>query len=88
MSMSTRLPPLTTPKVAHVNDVIVDSFIAVIVCYSVTLSLEKVFAKKHGYTIHPNQVCVRVCICMYVSYVVYVCLCSVSCVCSVYRMCV
>ena len=38
------------------SDVIVDAFIAVIICYSITLSLEKVFAKKHGYTIHPNQV--------------------------------
>ena len=51
-----RLPPLTSPKASHVGNVIADAFIAVVVCYSVTLSLAKVFAKKHGYTIYPNQV--------------------------------
>ena len=51
-----RPPPLTTPKLSYVSDVIADAFVAVVVCYSVTLSLEKVFAKKHGYTIYPNQV--------------------------------
>ena len=51
-----RLPPLTTPKPSYMSDVIVDAFIAVVVCYSVTLSLEKMFAKKHSYTIYPNQV--------------------------------
>ena len=51
-----RLPPLTTPKASYMGDVIAEAFIAVVICYSVTLSLEKLFAKKHGYTIYPNQV--------------------------------
>ena len=58
--MTYRLPPLATPKASYMGDVIVDAFIAVIICYSVSLSLEKVFAKKHGYSIHPNQVCTYV----------------------------
>ena len=54
-----RLPPLTSPKPSHVGNVFTDAFVAVVVCYSVTLSLAKVFAKKHGYTIYPNQVCIH-----------------------------
>ena len=51
-----RLPPLTTPKLSYMSDVIVDAFIAVVVCYSVTMSIGKLLAKKSGYTIYPNQV--------------------------------
>jgi len=51
-----RLPPLTSPKTEYLTEVITDAFVAVIVCYSVNLSLEKVFAKKHGYVIYSNQV--------------------------------
>ena len=50
------LPPLTSPKTDYLAEVITDAFVAVIVCYSVNLSLEKVFAKKHGYVIYSNQV--------------------------------
>jgi len=51
-----RLPPLTSPKTEYLTEVITDAFVAVIVCYSVNLSLGKVFAKKHGYVIYSNQV--------------------------------
>ena len=51
-----RLPPLTTPKTSYVSDVIADAaFIAILIFYA-DMTVEKVFAKKHGYTIYPNQV--------------------------------
>ena len=51
-----RLPPLTTPKASYLTDVIADAaFIAILIFYA-DMTVEKVFAKKHGYTIYPNQV--------------------------------
>ena len=51
-----RLPPVTSPKTEYLTEVITDAFVAVIVCYSVNLSLAKVFAKRRGYVIYSNQV--------------------------------
>lgn len=37
------------------SEVFVDSVILSIVCFAVSLSLAKIFAKKHNYEVRPNQ---------------------------------
>ena len=55
-----RLPPLSTPKTSYLTDVIADAaFIAIVIFYA-DMTVENVFAKKHGYTIYPNQVCIHI----------------------------
>ena len=51
-----RLPPFTPPKPSYMFPVLLDSFIIAVVSYSIAISLSKVFANKHGYTVVPNQV--------------------------------
>ena len=58
--LSCRLPPLTAPKISYLDNVVVDAFFLAIICYSFTLSIEKVYAKKHGYVVYPNQVSIYV----------------------------
>ncbi|XP_065886960.1 prestin-like isoform X2 [Dysidea avara] len=51
----TGLPPFTPPKPSYMFPVLLDSFIIAVVSYSIAISLSKVFANKHGYTVVPNQ---------------------------------
>ena len=51
-----RLPPTSTPKSEYFGDILTDAFTIAIVAYSISISLSKVFANKHGYSIHANQV--------------------------------
>jgi len=39
------------------SDMIPDAIAISIVCFSVAVSLAKLFAKKEGYTVSANQVC-------------------------------
>ena len=58
--LSCRLPPLTAPKISYLDNVAIDAFFLAIICYSFTLSIEKLYAKKHGYVVCPNQVSIYV----------------------------
>ena len=53
-----RLPPTSTPKTTYFIDILPDAFTIAVVSYSISISLSKVFALKHGYVIHSNQVLV------------------------------
>lgn len=44
------------PEFRHFTAFILDAVLIAIVIYSVTVSVGKVFAKKHGYHIIPGQV--------------------------------
>jgi len=52
------LPPFSSPKPSYILPVLLDSFIIAVVSYAISISLSKVFANKHGYTVVPNQVTV------------------------------
>ncbi|KAI2810169.1 hypothetical protein BLOT_001327 [Blomia tropicalis] len=51
----TGLPKPAVPRLDLMPAVFVDSLILSIVCFAVSLSLAKIFAKKHGYRVDPNQ---------------------------------
>ena len=44
------------PKLSYLSDVIVDTIIIAIVIFYADMTVEKMYAKKHGYIISPNQV--------------------------------
>jgi len=47
---------VSTPKMSFLSDVVADAAFTAIVIFYVGMTVENVFAKKHGYTINPNQV--------------------------------
>lgn len=51
-----RLPVPAIPKFRHFTAFILDAVVIAIVNYSVTVSVGKLLAKKHGYHINPGQV--------------------------------
>ena len=51
-----RLPLPVAPRVAYWPDVVSDAFSIAIVSFAITVSIGKLFAKKHGYKISANQV--------------------------------
>ena len=64
-----------------------DSVAIAVVGFSMGISLAKIFALKHGYSVDGNQVtgtlvcvCVCVCVCISVSVCVSVCLCVCVCI--------
>ncbi|VBB28238.1 unnamed protein product [Acanthocheilonema viteae] len=50
-----KLPVPTLPDFRHFSAFILDAIVIAVVIYSVTVSVGKVFAKKHGYHIIPSQ---------------------------------
>ncbi|VDK73467.1 unnamed protein product [Litomosoides sigmodontis] len=50
-----KLPVPSLPEFRHFSAFILDAIVIAIVIYSVTVSVGKVFAKKHGYHIIPSQ---------------------------------
>lgn len=50
-----RLPSPKVPRFDFMSYIFIDSAIIGIVCYAVSLSLAKIFAKKHKYEVEPNQ---------------------------------
>ena len=56
IKLFSRLPEPTFPKVTYWPDVISDAFSIAIVSFAITVSIGKLFAKKHGYKISANQV--------------------------------
>lgn len=51
----TGLPTPQIPRTDLFTDLITDSFSVAIVVFAITLSMAKLFAKKHNYEINPNQ---------------------------------
>lgn len=49
------LPQPSVPRFDLMPSLFVDSLILSIVCFAVSLSLAKIFAKKYAYTVRPNQ---------------------------------
>lgn len=55
-----RLPEPELPRFDIVNrDVIQDAFILSMISYAAALSLSKIYAKKHHYTVRANQVSLK-----------------------------
>ncbi|KAH9403861.1 hypothetical protein TYRP_014372 [Tyrophagus putrescentiae] len=54
-SVPTGLPKPSVPRFDLMPSVFVDSVVLSIVCFAVSLSLAKIFAKKHGYRVQANQ---------------------------------
>ncbi|EFO16509.1 hypothetical protein LOAG_11998 [Loa loa] len=61
-----KLPMPTIPDFNHFSAFILDAVVIAIVIYSVTVSVGKVFAKKHGYHINPSQELKAMAICQLV----------------------
>ncbi|KAH9521111.1 hypothetical protein DERF_004787 [Dermatophagoides farinae] len=51
----TGLPKPTVPRFDIMPNIFFDSLVLSIICFAVSLSLAKIFAKKHGHQIRPNQ---------------------------------
>ncbi|CAG2109629.1 unnamed protein product, partial [Medioppia subpectinata] len=54
-SVPTGLPDPTIPRLDFVGDILIDCVIIGVVTFAVSLSLAKIYAKKHKYDIDPNQ---------------------------------
>lgn len=55
LSLLNSLPQPTLPRIDLFPDILFDTCILAIVCFAVSLSLAKIFAKKHKYSIDANQ---------------------------------
>ncbi|KAJ7388826.1 hypothetical protein OS493_035383 [Desmophyllum pertusum] len=51
------LPPLSLPSFSLMSRIFPDAFVIAVVIFATNISLVKMFAKKHGYSIDPNQLC-------------------------------
>lgn len=54
-----RLLPPTLPEFSLLPNLVTDSFAVAIVGFSMCISLSKIFALKHGYSVDGNQVSVK-----------------------------
>ena len=52
-----RLPPLSVPSLSRISNISSDAFVIAVVIFATNISLAKMFAKKRGYAVEPNQVC-------------------------------
>ena len=53
-----RLPPLSVPSLSRISNIFADSFVIAVVVFATNISISKMFAKKRGYSVDPNQVCI------------------------------
>ena len=51
------LPPLSIPQPSIFLSIMPDAFVIAVVIFATNVSLSKMLAKKHGYSIDANQVC-------------------------------
>ncbi len=51
------LPPPTLPSLNHLDQLIVPAITIAAVSLSISISMAKVFSRKHGYKVSSNQVC-------------------------------
>ncbi|XP_073252722.1 prestin-like [Porites lutea] len=49
------LPPLSVPNFSLVSNIFSDAFVIAVVIFATNISISKMFAKKHGYLVDPNQ---------------------------------
>ncbi|XP_068719707.1 prestin-like isoform X1 [Montipora capricornis] len=49
------LPPLSLPSFSLMPNIFADAFVIAVVIFATNISLSKMFAKKHGYSVDPNQ---------------------------------
>ncbi|KAK2573107.1 Solute carrier family 26 member 6 [Acropora cervicornis] len=49
------LPPISVPSFSWMSKMIPDAFVIAVVIFATNISVSKMFAKKRGYTIDPNQ---------------------------------
>ncbi|XP_020612029.1 solute carrier family 26 member 6-like isoform X1 [Orbicella faveolata] len=49
------LPPLSVPSFSRISTIFADAFVIAVVIFATNISLSKMFAKKRGYSIDPNQ---------------------------------
>ena len=52
-----RLPPLSVPSLSKISNIFSDAFVIAVVIFATNISLSTMFAKKRGYSVDPNQVC-------------------------------
>ena len=53
-----RLPPLSVPSLSRISKIFADAFVIAVVIFATNISISKMFAKKRGYSVDPNQVCI------------------------------
>ena len=53
------LPPLSVPSFSRISKIFPDAFVIAVVIFATNISLAKMFAKKRGYSVDPNQVCLE-----------------------------
>ena len=51
------LPSPTAPTLNHMSELIVPAMVIAAVSFSISISLAKMFSRKHGYKVSSNQVC-------------------------------
>ena len=51
-----RLPPLSVPSLSLMSNIFSDAFVIAVVIFATNISISKMFAKKGGYSVDPNQV--------------------------------
>ncbi|XP_066017113.1 prestin isoform X1 [Pocillopora verrucosa] len=49
------LPPLSVPSLSRISNISSDAFVIAVVIFATNISLAKMFAKKRGYAVEPNQ---------------------------------
>ncbi|XP_078370071.1 prestin-like isoform X2 [Oculina patagonica] len=49
------LPPLSVPSFSRLSKIFPDAFVIAVVIFATNISLAKMFAKKRGYSVDPNQ---------------------------------
>lgn len=60
--LSSRFAPAQPPNIELLWNILGSSFSTAVVGYAVAVSVAKVYAAKHDYTIDGNQVCMFVCV--------------------------
>ncbi|PFX33451.1 sulfate anion transporter 1-like isoform X1 [Stylophora pistillata] len=49
------LPPLSVPSLSRISNIFSDAFVIAVVIFATNISISKMFAKKRGYSVDPNQ---------------------------------
>lgn len=49
---------MSVPSLSKISNIFSDAFVIAIVIFATNISLARMFAKKRGYSVDPNQVCV------------------------------
>lgn len=55
------LPPFISPSLNHIDQLVVPAITTAAVSLSISISMAKMFSRKHGYKVSSNQVCRKYC---------------------------